>query len=258
MVGGTGSAGGFQSFAAIRLSPAGVPDAGFGAGGFAVANVGGAHDQVGGMAVTPGGGVVMVGSVLSYGAVVAFTPAGQLDPAFNGTGSRVDNFAGSGGATGYDAVAVQPLAGGGYGLVVTGALQTDSNYGLAARYTAAGQLDPTFGSGGYLVTAAAADFQDVAVLADGSLVVAGYAWYTGADGRPDHRQMAVGHLTADGGLDTTFGTAGTGISTVPPIDPLGADDGYGLAIGPDGRIVLAGYTGNGSTRRAAFARFTAP
>jgi uncharacterized delta-60 repeat protein len=118
-------------------------------------------------------------------------------------------------------------------------------------------LDPTFGSGGFVVTTAASAFHDVALAADGSIVVAGNALYTGADGNPTHRQMAVGHLTANGAMDTTFGTAGTGISAVPPISVTGSDDANALAIGPDGRIVVAGWTGAGSTQQALFARFTA-
>jgi uncharacterized delta-60 repeat protein len=248
MVGGIGQAGGLASFAAIKLTPAGLPDASFGAGGFAVANVGGTGEQVKGMAVTPAGGVVMVGSVGSYAAVVAFTPAGQLDSTFNGTGYRMDNLGGPGGATEYNAVAVQPAGGGSFGL-------PNAVYsGLVARYTSAGQFDPTFGSGGFLVTGPGV-FHDVALAADGSIVVAGGAFVTESDGQL-HRRMAVGHLTADGAMDTTFGTAGTGISTVPPINASGSDDANSLAIAPDGQIVIAGF--GGSTRQAAFARFTAP
>jgi uncharacterized delta-60 repeat protein len=260
MAGGTGQAGGYQSFAAIKLTPAGLPDTTFGSGGTALANVGGVNDRVKGMAVTPAGGVVMVGWLLNDSAVVAFTAAGQLDTTFNGTGYRVDNLAGAGGATGYDAVAVQPLPGGGYGIVVAGLVApagVEYGYGVVARYTSAGQLDPTFGSGGSFITSAAGEFYSVALAADGSVVAAGYAWYTNPNGEV-RRQMAVGHLTADGAADTTFGTAGNGISTVPPLDPLSGDDAGSLAIGPDGRIILAGLTGAGATRQAAFARFTAP
>jgi uncharacterized delta-60 repeat protein len=258
LAGGDGLAGGLVSFAAIKLTPAGLPDASFGAGGFAVANVGGGGEMVKGMAVTPAGGIVMAGTVGSYAAVVAFTAAGQLDPSFNGTGYRMDNLAGAGGATGYKAVAVQPLAGGGYGIVVAGDLETDHNYGLVARYTATGQFDATFGSGGFLVTGPSS-FRDVALAADGSIVVAGAAFFvTESDGQL-HHEMAVGHLTADGAMDTTFGTAGTGISTVPPINATGSDDANSLAIAPDGQIVIAGITNATlSTQQAAFARFTAP
>jgi uncharacterized delta-60 repeat protein len=212
------------------------------------------------MAVTPAGGVVLVGGLSSNAAVVAFTAAGQLDPTFNGTGYRVDNLAGAGGGTGYDAVAVQPLAGGGYGIVVAGwdvPAGVEYSSGVVARYTSAGQLDPSFGSGGFLVTSAAGEFHGVALAADGSVVVGGFAWYTNPNGEVRH-QMAVGHLTADGAADPTFGTAGNGISVVPPLDPLNGDAAAAVAVGPDGRIVLAGDTGGGSTRQAAFARFTAP
>ena len=88
----------------------------------------------------------------------------------------MDNFAAAGGVTRYDAVAIQPVAGGGFGIVVAGNVQQPTgelSSGLVTRYTASGQLDATFASGGIFLTSAAGEFHDVALEADGSIVVAG-------------------------------------------------------------------------------------
>jgi hypothetical protein len=64
-------------------------------------------------------------------------------------------------------------------------------------------------------------------------------------------------LLSAGSLNTSFGTGGKML-----FDVAGSDDfGSQVVVQPDGRIVMAGYTGSGSTghpRQAAFARFTAP
>jgi uncharacterized delta-60 repeat protein len=239
------------SFEAIKLNPAGLMDATFGAGGNAV--VGGISGTVGGMAVTPSGGVVMVGTTSQSGEVVALTATGQLDTSFNGTGYRVDNVAGAS-QTYFDAVTVQPLAGGGYRLVVGGCAFVPGPFarsGLVVAYTSGGQLDSTFGAGGVFTTSAAGEFERVALEADNSIVAAGYAYYTQPDGSLAG-QAAVAHLSADGAADTSFGTAGTGVSLLPP--PFDGGTNYGLAIDALGRIVL-GYDGGD---QAILARLTAP
>jgi uncharacterized delta-60 repeat protein len=252
MVKGTASVGGLQSFAVVKLTAAGLPDATFGTGGTAVVNVGGVNDTFGGLAVTPAGGVVLVGQISGAtlpAAVVALTPSGQLDTTFNGTGYRLDTFPAISAQTRYDAVTIQPTAGGGYDIVVAGAIHlTDDNRwnGLVDRYTSAGQLDATFGTGGITVARDAYLFNDVGLEADGSIVVAGVGYHTNPDGSISY-PTAVGHLSADGTLDTTFGTDGTGIAQLP------AGWGRSLAIAPDGRIVVAG---RGSP--ATIARLTAP
>jgi uncharacterized delta-60 repeat protein len=253
MAEGIGYVSGHESFAAIKLTAAGQLDASFGTGGMAVVNAGGVNDNPLGMAVTPTGGVVMVGAAGQSGAAVALTPSGQLDTTFNGTGIRVDSFQGASGFTYFDAVAIQQAASGGYGIVVAGKVFLaggDRSSGLVDRYTSAGQLDSTLGTGGLMVTSAAGQFNDVGLEADGSIVVAGYAWYTNPDGSLS-QQLAVGHLSADGSPDTTFGAGGTGISVLPP---LTADTVFALAIDPDGRIVVASQGNN----LAEIARFTAP
>jgi uncharacterized delta-60 repeat protein len=246
------------SFEAIKLTPAGQMDTTFGVGGDAVVSVGGVQ-HVGGMAVTPSRGVFMVGDAGQFGEIVALTPTGQLDTTFNGTGYRVDSFSDQPNIplTYFDAVTVQPTAGGGYRLIVSGATYMASTphgrSGLVVAYTSSGQLDSTFATGGLFITPDATEFTRVQLEADDSIALAGWAFYTDPNG-DDRQQVAVGHLSADGAADTTFGTAGTGISLLTPLDPSNGENPYGMAIDPAGRIVVSFFT-DGNT---GFARFTAP
>jgi uncharacterized delta-60 repeat protein len=186
--------------------------------------------------------------------IVDFTPAGQLDTSFNGIGYRLERIPGWA-ATGFNGVAIQPAAGGGYGIVVAGSgdVLNGPGQGLVLRYTSAGQLDPTFGTGGTFITSSVSAFRDVALEPDGSIVAAGTVPYTNPDGTVVNHQMAAAHLGADGAADVSFGTSGTGLA----LGPLDGGIAYAVAIDPLGRIVLAGSNQAGAAS-AEFERFTAP
>jgi uncharacterized delta-60 repeat protein len=101
---------------------------------------------------------------------------------------------------------------------------------------AAGDLDPTFGTGGKVTTdfgGADAAFA-VALQSDGKVVAAG----TSDPG--SNRNFAAARYLTDGSLDTTFGTGGK-VTT----DLGGADIAYSVAIQGDGKIVAAGGDGGG-------------
>ncbi|MFM7739828.1 MAG: delta-60 repeat domain-containing protein, partial [Planctomycetota bacterium] len=79
------------------------------------------------------------------------------------------------------------------------------------------------------------------------IVVAGWAHNGSND------DFALVRYNADGSLDTSFGTAGK-VTT-----PVGTsnDQGYSVTIQPDGKIVLAGSTHNGSNWDFALVRYNA-
>jgi uncharacterized delta-60 repeat protein len=119
-----------------------------------------------------------------------------------------------------------------------------------ARYTANGDLDPSFGRGGMVTT----DFrgqdaaQAVAVEPDGRIVAAGTTQGSGlGTGAGD---FALARYDADGSLDPTFGTAGL-VTT----DAGGADAVDAIAVQPDGRIVAVGSTLGPSGGDLALARY---
>src|SRR5439155_1418260 len=113
---------------------------------------------------------------------------------------------------------------------------------------APGSLDTTFGSPVVTPIGASNDVGTaVAIDGSGSIVVAGYS-YNGSN-----NDVAVVRYTAAGALDTTFN--GTGKVTTA----IGASDDVGTAVAIDGsgRIVVAGYSYNGSNYDIAVVRYTA-
>ena len=108
----------------------------------------------------------------------------------------------------------------------------DHDFSLVG-YTANGTLDSTFGHGGFVTTDFAGATDDIAyamtVQGDGKLVVAGRT------GDYPENDFAVARYSSDGQLDQTFGVGGKVVSDFSSIDQA-----YGVALQPDGKILLAG------------------
>jgi uncharacterized delta-60 repeat protein len=110
------------------------------------------------------------------------------------------------------------------------------------RYEADGSLDPTFGGGDGIVTIDFSRYDDfpfaVRIQPDGKIVLAGAAAYSGPDSR-----FALARLTPDGSLDPTFGGDGKVVTNVTP----SYDWANGMALQPNGKIVVVGSLSAGST-----------
>lgn len=128
---------------------------------------------------------------------------------------------------------------------------TDSfptNEAFVARYTTDGTLDPTFGNGGWIqipggnVTAPA----DLAVLADGSIIVTGRT----ANWAKPQRRMFVARRTKDGSLPIGW------TDSVVLLADSNLEWAYvqGLVVGPDDSIDV-GVSTNGASGVASVARF---
>ena len=117
---------------------------------------------------------------------------------------------------------------------------------LAARANP-GDLDPSFGTGGQVVTAMSSGFDAANALVlqpDGKVVAAGHA-YNAANAI-----LALARYNTDGSLDASFGTGGK-VTT-----PIGtASGGTALVLQPDGKLVAAGYTTTGTTTAFALVRY---
>lgn len=114
----------------------------------------------------------------------------------------------------------------------------------------AGNLDPTFGNGGKVITSITPG-QDkaycVAIQTNGKIIVVGHSssTITGKD-------FTVIRYNSEGTLDNTFGTNGVVTSDLQ----TGSDDvAYSVAVQTDGKIILAGYSDNGSNKEAALVRY---
>jgi len=116
-------------------------------------------------------------------------------------------------------------------------------------YAAAGDLDTSFGTGGMVTTAIGTIGgygEAVAIDDSGKIVVAGPS-YNGSDYDYD---FAVVRYLSDGSLDSSFGTGGK-VTTA-----IGGDgSGYAVAIDGSGKIVVAGWSHNGSNYDVAVVRY---
>jgi uncharacterized delta-60 repeat protein len=201
--------------------------------------------------VQPDGRIILAGSVPSSNlsgtggtdiAVVRLLPNGSLDPTFGVQGRMVIplDLGGQNDDTAR-AVALQPDG----GIVVAGSATTASN-GLdfiAVRLTPDGFPDATFGTAGVVDLAfnsGGSAFNDdeanaVAIQPDGKIVLAGYSRF----------DFAAARLNADGTPDASFGTKGM-TTIVISTGGFDTDAARAIALQPDGKIVLAGYSdGNG-------------
>lgn len=106
--------------------------------------------------------------------------------------------------------------------------------------TAAGAVDTCFGTDGKVITDITADrdySRAIAIQSDGKIVVAGISGYSATSGTAD---FTVVRYNTDGSLDTSFD--GDGIVRTDFSTWTVNDDDYcrGLAIQPDGKIVVGG------------------
>lgn len=113
-------------------------------------------------------------------------------------------------------------------------------------------LDAGFGTSGKVVTPAGSGNdvgQAVAIQPDGKIVVAGYA------SNGTNNDFAVFRYNPNGTLDDTFD--GTTNANGVILTPIGQseDEAFGVAIQPDGKIVLVGQTYDGVKTNLAIARY---
>ncbi len=240
------------NFALARYNPSGTPDPAFGSGGKVTTTPPAGSGQAYALALQPDGKIVAAGSdtssyfslpATSNMLLVRYTTLGAPDAAF-GTGGMVSlDF-----AAGSDAVRGLAIQTDGKIVVVGWGDSNGGDFGLA-RYLPDGALDPLFGSGGKVTTDILGGYDQanaVAIQPDGKIVVAGTArevpcnaYYIFCAG-----SFAVTRYNSNGTLDTGFGKGGKVTTQV------GYGGAYGMALQPDGKIVVVGslVTGNCSQR----------
>jgi uncharacterized delta-60 repeat protein len=218
--------------------------------GTTVTDFGGGLDRANALSVDLDGRIVAAGESTIGGvtdfAIARYLADGSLDPSFGTNGTILHNFGRS--ANGANAVAIWP---GGRIVVVGYSGVEDGGFDFAlARYRTDGQLDPSFGVGGQVIT----DFVDtrgvdvakaVAIQADGKLVVSGYSGTYGED-----FDFVVARFRRGGGLDRSFGGDGHVLTN------FGGDDAsQGVGIQADGKIVAMGKSEQGGDFDFALARY---
>ncbi len=237
----------YDNIALARYGADGSLDSDFGTGGQVITQFGDSFDTAYAIASQPDGKAVIAGS--SSGgrtwlfSLSRYNPDGSLDDSFGRKGISLTRIADKD-SLAY-ALAIQPdakivVAGG----TVSGALGYFDF--VVARYNPDGSLDPSFGSGGLVITSAGdgrGGANAVALQPDGKIVAAGWV-SNGSD-------FMVVRYAANGSLDPTFGNGG--IVTTDFKNQV--DRAYALLIQPDGMIVVAGMVIDSDQKDFGLARY---
>jgi uncharacterized delta-60 repeat protein len=243
VVAGTENVSGNLDFMVARYTTAGVLDPTFGTLGVTTTGFSGGNDVARAVAVDASGNIV-VGGYANNGsdddfAIARFTSGGALDTTFvGGLGkAALDIFGGS--ADQAFALAITPTGAPHAGSIVLAGSAYNPSTGnkdfALVRYTSAGALDSTFGSGGIQTT----DFvnspdvaQSVYVRSDGFVIAGGFSRYSASSD-----DFALARYNASGALDTTFNGTGKLTTRISNAD----ERVYGVAQEADGKIVAAGF-----------------
>ena len=220
-------------FAVVRLTSTGSLDTTFGAPNGYVTTAIQDYSHASAVAIQDNGNIVVAGQSFrsdytNFAASVArYTTDGAID------------IAGWGAGLGYilapfitDPTALVLQNG---RIVITGSHLVGSHFEFAMiGFAANGWLDDTFGEGGYVTTPVGDDATAFAMaVSDDGIMLAGQA-SVGSDAL-----LAVARYSANGSLDTTFGSPDGYVFTVVGASPYP----YGLAIDSIDRIVAAGGQG---------------
>ncbi len=239
-------------FALVRYTMSGTLDTAFGAQGVvttAVSTKG--QDAACAVAIQPDGKLVAAGysneGPWGFLALARYTTTGTLDPEF-GVGGVVTTPIGQAG--GAYAVAIQPDG----KIVVAGGAGVGYAVMVVARYTITGSLDSGFENRGVGLAsvshvAARAARASLGLTPANDPVPLSPGFYTSASSvviQPDHKIVVAGgadgqiilvRMNQNGSWDTTFGTGGQVLTSVP-----GSSYSAASAVGlqTDGKIVVAG------------------
>jgi len=229
------------SFVLLRYNRDGSLDQSFGSGGKVLTRFGPANfDHASAVAIQANGKIVAAGGGGGRLELARYNADGSLDPTFGAGGKVVTGFGplDSGFA---NAVAIQ-LNGRIVAAGVTPIAFMRAEFAVA-RYNRDGSLDPSFGSGGKVLThfdsPPSIDVaKAVAIQSEGKIVTAGGGTH-----------FALARYDTDGSLDTSFGSGGTLLTDFGPESSSGAG---AVAIQPNGAIVVAGagITSDGSSNFA--------
>jgi uncharacterized delta-60 repeat protein len=228
----------------LRYTPNGALDTSFGTGGVVITTLGGVNINEAAV-VQPDGKIVLACDPFDPAtntrefSVARFNVNGTADSTFGSGGVVTTSF--GVGDDGWGGVTLQ----GDGKIVVSGTAgnspSTSALYLL--RYNTDGSLDTTFGAGGTVAVQSPggqyyggiSDNYAVAVQADGKLVTEALL----VDTAGQHEFFAALRVNSNGSVDTGYGNGGWATSVLP----TGSDDVRAMALEPDGRLVLAGTTG---------------
>ena len=238
---------GLGPFAGINFNPNGTLDTGFDNDGWVITSVN-AFNRGDTTVVQPDGKILLAGENYSGlmhddATIIRYNPNGTLDNTFSGNGVATFTVNGDSDETVYDMTLQTDGK-----IIIVGTTAPDANMStdiFIMRLNANGTLDSTFAGGGILTLR----FKNVSeagnavlVQADGKIVIGGFL-FTGIK-----NDFLILRLTANGSLDTTFGTLGG--FTITSVSG-GSNSIRTMILQSDDKIVAGGsgyiarYTANG-------------
>ncbi|MCF8000013.1 MAG: hypothetical protein K9L25_13345 [Methylovulum sp.] len=248
-------------FALVRYNADGSLDTSFRYTGTVTTRVHGYRDVATSVVIQPDGKLVAAGysDPIGFGsdrdydfALVRYNADGKLDSSFNYEG--IVTTAISSGKDVANSVVIQPDG----KLVVAGYSDSNNDFTFndftLVRYNSNGSLDTTFDGDGIVTTAVvgSSGANSVILQPDGKLVAAGYS-HNGSD-----HDFALARYNPDGSLDSSFdgdGIVTTAIGSGGDVVLLGEDVANSVVIQPDGKLVVAGTSYNGSNYDFALVRY---
>jgi uncharacterized delta-60 repeat protein len=229
-------------------SNAGTLDLSFGGKGYVLTDFTLKDDRAYAIALQPDGQILVAGTAGSANqnfAVARYNVDGSLDSTFGSSGKVMTDFGGTS-DIGYG-VALQPDG----RIVVVGQGSAGANLDFAiARYNTNGNPDLSFSGDGKLLTNMAGGNETahaVAIQPDGKILVAGGGEVGGG------ADFMLARYNSDGSPDVGFSGDGVAFADFGG----GGDFGYGVALQPDGKIIVAGRGGQTSNYDFALVRFNA-
>lgn len=225
-----------SDFMIARYNSNGSVDTSFGNGGVTQINFTGKSEGPWGLALQPDGKVVLAGNnsfavsptpgaivIEGDGMVVRFNSNGTLDTGFGNGGLQMVPW-----TQGRDEI--QGVAISSSGKIVVGGNTGQGKMGLA-RLNEDGSFDSSFGSGGKATGTQTYKVNAFLYQPDGKVVLVG----TG----DSYLTIKVARFNSEGTTDLGFGSGGTATTTI-----LQSNYANGAALQADGKIVVAGKTGN--------------
>ncbi|MBK7704813.1 MAG: VCBS repeat-containing protein [Acidobacteria bacterium] len=248
VAGWTNVAGGSIDFAVARYNSNGNLDTTFHTDGKVTTNIGTiqADDQARAIALQTDGKIVVAGFSHSGSdddfAVVRYNSDGNLDTSFD-TDGKVTTPIGTSTDEAHS-VAVQTD-----GKIIVGGWLVGPNAMAVVRYNSNGSLDTAFDGDGKVTTSIGVNCEAyaVAVQPDGKILLGGFSRAS------TDNDFTLIRYNSDGGLDTSFDTDGKAITPIGS----GSDMAHSIAIQPNGKILLAGSSNNGTNDDFALARYNA-
>lgn len=245
LLGGWGSSGSGLDFAVTAYDSAGAAVTAFGTAGTgnALVPVGSGEDKAFAMVIQPDGKIALAGSAVAGSsrdfAAVRLKADGTLDSTLFGTSGKATVDLG-----GDDVAHALQLRSNGR-LVLAGVSEQGSDDVAIAQLLGNGTLDGSFGSSGVTVVDPAGDTDaayGAGLKSDGALRVAGST---------DNSMLLAVGVRLTGLLDLGFGSSG-----VHTLDySSGIDELRAVAVQPDDKVLVGGFTYNGSNQDFLLMRY---